>query len=388
MRRNGFWPFVTASLLFLFLKPYFVWDLFHAKYASLLLTTILACLFAVHLDLKSNANKLLFFMFFSVIALSSFLIGQNVIGLAFSLIVCVIPFGKTSFYHKTFDCFLTIYAVIIGISGIVWILSLTGMIAPYKVIAPLNDLKQISYSVYPLMVKQNDFLSFFRFYGPFDEPGVVGTISALILFAGKFNLKDKRNLVIFITGFFSLSFFYIITVALYGVIYSVFVAKNRKMSLLIILAFGGLYLGTMNNPVMQETLWERFKWNEEEQKFAGDNRFSDAGNDYISSIRGTREYFWGVDNYEEYYRYVEGSASFKSVIARFGIVTFILYVLFFTLYGWNKKESVMAFLLYVFAFLSTIYQRPQIFSPEYLFLFSSIAQLSKSNSYDGSVTSN
>ncbi len=42
----------------------------------------------------------------------------------------------------------------------------------------------------------------FRFYSMFDEPGVLGTLSAFVLFANKYDFKRKSNLIILIGAFF------------------------------------------------------------------------------------------------------------------------------------------------------------------------------------------
>lgn len=46
---------------------------------------------------------------------------------------------------------------------------------------------------------------FFRFYSVFDEPGVLGTLSAFILFGNRYNFKQWQNIAILAGGIFTYS---------------------------------------------------------------------------------------------------------------------------------------------------------------------------------------
>lgn len=81
------------------------------------------------------------------------------------------------------------------------------------------------YTVYPLLVLDKG-VDILRFYGPFNEPGVVGTLGAVLLCTQKFNFKDWRTLIILLAGVLSMSLFFFALVIGYGVVYLVFLRKN------------------------------------------------------------------------------------------------------------------------------------------------------------------
>lgn len=373
-RKHQIWPFVGAVLLFLFCNPYFVWDLWHTGNIKLIMTGIISILFFLHKDIRSNGRNILFVLLLLLLSFTSLINDQNLIGFIAAIMTCVLPFARIDFANKTFDYFLTIYSIIIGISAFTYILSLFGLAPILGTIEPLNILKSYDYTIYPLLVIANDIgESSYRFFGPFDEPGVIGTISAILLVIGKFNLKDKRYLIIFITGFFSLSFFYFIVVSIYYLIYNLFVKKNRRNSIFIIVVFFIFLLLTYNNTILHNILWSRFEWDPSTGRFVGDNRLTDMGYEYVKTIMGSSEFYFGSNNYEVYAEMVSGSSSFISIIVQYGLIFSLLYVYLFASYGWKYKQNIITYLLFLFVFLGTVYQRPFIFDPLYLFLFSMMA---------------
>ena len=367
-----------SVLLFLFCNPYFVWELWKSDNIRMLLTGVMCIVFMINLDLKSHGLRGLFGLLFLILAFTAIIKGNNFVGLISSVMTCVLPFGKEDFSKSTFNYFVTIYAYIIGISAAMYVLALIHVAPALGTIAPLNELKDYQYSLYPLLVVGNDYRSSIpRFSGVFDEPGVIGTISAIILTIGKFDLKDRRLLVIFFASMLSLSFFYYIVVMVYYLIYNIFVIKNNKNSILIILLFAVFVIFTWNNQVMYETLWSRFAWDSEAGKLAGDNRMGEVGYDFLEAMIGTQEFYFGSKDYEFFEELVKGSASIVSVIVRYGIVFTSIYVYIFTSLGWKYKKNNISFILFVFVFVSTIYQRPFIFDPSYMFLFSVMAMSCK-----------
>ena len=105
------------------------------------------------------------------------------------IILAAVPFGSKRFMVNVFDRYKTLYSIIIGISILVWLLLFFGIPVPGKIIAPLNAVKTYNYIAYPFLVIPNYlgagldvYFQSLRFCGPFDEPGVVGTIAGLMLY--------------------------------------------------------------------------------------------------------------------------------------------------------------------------------------------------------------
>lgn len=372
MDKKRLLPLLSAILLYFFANPYFVWNLWDTTYGRIILTGVLSLIFTLSIGIKENGRVRLFILLLLLLAYTAYTNGSNLIGFVASVITCVLPFSKESYARSTLDYFVTIYAVVIATSGVIFILSLLNFAPVIGTLEPLNELKTYKYTLYPLLVVPDVESLRFRFCGPFDEPGVVGTISAIILTIYKFNLKDKRILAIFITGFFSLSFFYYVIIGVYYTINNVVVAKNKKGGFILLLLVAFVIL-TFDNTYLYDTLWSRFAWDSDTGKIAGDNRLGELGMGMFLSIIGTKEFFFGVENFELFEEMVMGSASFISVIMRYGVIFSGLYVYLFTSYAWKYKSDTISYILFLFVFLGTIYQRPFIFDPIYLFLFSMLA---------------
>ena len=251
-----------------------------------------------------------------------------------------------------------------------------GVLHSIGTLSPLDETKTGIYGtywVYPLCVSQGLDI---RFYGPFDEPGVVGTVSALLLFCNRGTLRSFKSIVLLLTGMFSLSLFFYIIVIVYYLLFGVS-KLNRSKSIVVALSlFAGFYFLTRNNDTMRSVLWDRFLWDSSIGAIAGEDRMR-GNDDVFDRIRGTSEYWYGVKDKDAYLSQVEGSSSYKNVIALNGMFFFILYILFFISYGLIHKTNNVSFVVYLIVFFATIYQRPGLFSFVWFFLFTYMARLDK-----------
>lgn len=77
-----------------------------------------------------------------------------------------------------------------------------------------------------------------RFCGVFNEPGIIGTFSALLLIADKYDLKKRYNVILLLGGTLSLSFAFFVLTGLYfilsGKIFSVFLLHRRGLLYLLV----------------------------------------------------------------------------------------------------------------------------------------------------------
>ena len=365
-RDNPILALLAAILLFYFTKPYFVWEIADNNYVNFMASALLA--FCFYLNCKIKVDNIHYFVFLlGLLLFYAYKSEANFTGVVSLCLVAFTPFANNAFYSKTFDFFTTIYAVITTISIIVLILSLLGIISPISTIEAPDETNAIGYySIYPLLVTQP---LIFRFYGVFDEPGVIGTLSAILLICKRLDLRDWRSVVIMIAGIISMSmFFYLIIFAYLAIKLFVENSGGKFGVVLVFLFFAIFYLATSNNEIMKETLWSRFAWDSETGFFEGENRMH--GKDIMyDEIKGTSEFWFGVKNRELYLLSVEGSSSYKNVIALNGVIFFSLYILFYFLIGLKYKPNWFSFLSYCLVVSTTIYQRPNTFSFVWLFLF-------------------
>lgn len=121
-------------------------------------------------------------------------------------------------------------------------------------------------------------------------------------------------------------------------------------------------------------MWSRFEWNATEGKFAGDNRMTEDGERYIEKIKGTHEYYFGVDNISEFWKAAGESSSYKNIIAMYGIIFFVLYCAFFVKLGKDNCNTRSSFVLYLLLFSVNMYQRVDLYSLPIMFLYSYLAR--------------
>ena len=208
-----------------------------------------------------------------------------------------------------------------------------------------------------------------RFCGPFDEPGVVGTIAGLMLYIDNFNLKDKRNIFILISGLLSLSLFFYVLSAIF-LVYFLF-SRNVKVvyKFFISSLMALLIVFSMQNTMTRLLIWDRLEYDKTQGMISGDNRADSSLKSYFNSIQGTSQYWWGVDNKRQFANFSD-SAGYRNAILSNGAVVCIMYLLFFVLYALNRIKSIWYILIFITLLLATLYQRPGLFSVNYIFLFS------------------
>lgn len=366
---------LSAILLFVFLRPYFVWSFFYIPFIRIGLLALLCFIFYRNRE-KTITKKSLFLVFlFSFTVLMSVFVqishgNVNLFGSldAFSnLFLVTFILSSKEFRLNVYDSFLSVYSIIVFISLVVWLLLPFGFVPELGIISS-NDAENRSFILYPFLVTECGFDAL-RFNGPFDEPGVVGTIGAILLCANNFNLKDKRSLLVLVSSFFSLSFFFYVIISIYTIFYFVLVKKKFFVVLLLLGLLSVFYQYTKNNPLFYSTIWERAEWDPENYEFKGDNRSNPEADILFNSKRGTSEYYWGFDNIDLYNSYAKGSCTYKNVVASHGIVFFVLYCLFFIRLAYYRGINMGAFALYCLVLFANLYQRPNVYSPYIIFLF-------------------
>ena len=282
--------FLVALLLYYFTGPYFVWNLPAKIYLDILLQLIVCIVFIRRMKVLTKSDHFIVFLYVAVWILYMFQLynsGRNLFGLIQHVPICLlfsIFFCKRDFGEKVLNNYVNIYTFFILLSMSVWMLSFFVDLPSLGTLQHFGEADR-QYSVFPFLVKENLSVDSFRFYGLFDEPGVVGTTGAILLCILRFNIKDKRTWVIMLSGLLSMSFFFYSTVAIYYVLYLSLVKKNIPYTMLLIIIISAFYYITSDNPIMSEVIWSRFEWDTETQQFLGDNRIDDRSVEYFDKIR-------------------------------------------------------------------------------------------------------
>lgn len=256
-------------------------------------------------------------------------------------------------------------AIIISISLPFWLIHV--FITPFPVFATIDSILAIK-DIEPM----NNYILFIsnggiennRFYAMFDEPGVLGTLSAFILYANKYNFKKNENIVILLGALFTFSLaFYV----LFFVGYILF--NSRKLSQLLLGIISIIFIGATlwyllrDNLIFQLAILDRFV----DIGSSADKRSSEFINNYFSSYIGTSNAIFGLGtNFFSNLGWSEGS-SYKDFILEYGIIGGIsLLLLYLSLMKRINRYTFILLILFTMSFI----QRPFAFTSWQILLFS------------------
>lgn len=348
--RANFIEYAAAFIIFLSIPPFFMWsfDKLAPIYSFLILFLSLLKF------RKIERNNLIFFLSISFLFLfMSLRNGSNIFGYLAPQLLCSILLFPSKYLHDIFDKFGFIYAITIIPSILMYVLVvLIGVDISYEIIRPLNVLKDYDYLQYPFLLVSNKLnFSSFRFEAYYDEPGVVGTISGVLLLARGIHLKKWETWSFIVSGFLSLSLaFYIMLF----VNILIFQTAKVKIVLISILTFLGIILAT--NEVVTTLVFNRLSI--EDGQLSGENRTSSKMDFFMERYVGSDEFLLGYGgNYSQEVLNV-GGASYKDFLVNYGIVGFGMLVFFSLFFALFFLRSSKLFIIYFIIFVSVIYQRP------------------------------
>lgn len=282
----------------------------------------------------------------------------------FTVSFAIFPFAENEYAQRVYTSFRKILSIFLLISLIVWIFVRIGFDVPYNVIEPLNSLKPYNYNQYPFLVQANYLVDMFRFYGPFDEPGVIGTVCAMILYVEGYNMKDYFNIPLLIAGLCTFSLFFIVITLLF---LGFRLVKRPKYIFAALIALSIFYYYTKDIDEFQELLYERFEYNSSTRSFEGDNRATSDFKAYYNSIKGTSTYYFGAD--QKVVDRFSGNAGYRNAVLKYGAIFCFLYLVWFFGYAISSGLRRRELLIFAVLLLSVLYQRPGFLDPVYIFLF-------------------
>lgn len=354
---------LLASLFYIISNPYFFWDT-----SSILLLAEICLIFFVITNFR---KKVTISQFCGTFILSFFYIlvairhEGTLLGMCFILILPCFFFLDEELFLKAYNKFILILSITISISIVSYILIVFLDISlPSKEIPPLNPRKDFTYLRYPFLIMENrDIgLKITRFYGIYDEPGVLGSMLGIILCKEHFDIKHKKELIpLLLGGLLTMSLFFYVISVIYFLLFTKF-----KTKILIILCGALLLPSLMMVDDLKVLLFNRFIIQDGE--WLGNSREIAGFSMWYEKFRLSSDYFWGMGSG---YNLVvnSGGASYKDIIVNYGLFMFILYILGYAILATrhNIKENVLSIIL-IFSF---IFQRPFItdLSVMYLFLF-------------------
>lgn len=364
---------LVAILILITFQPYFTW--FFPISLSGIATYVSAIFILKYRKKYIQPCSLILFLLYLFISIR----GQfSFFGFIANFCVISIVLARKEFIVMVFEQFRKIYAVVTGLSLIVYILVLfAGVNLPYQELEPLNSDKiDVYYRTYPLLAMYYNYgIPLPRFCGIFDEPGVIGTISGVLLILSQFNLKDKYNIPILLSGVFSASLFFIVLC-----IFAILFLLKGKYKIIGITSVVILFYIAASNEITSQLITERLVI--EDGHLAGDSRSSHLSETWYNNFIRSNNVYFGLGN-NAHLIYNEGGCSYKDLIIDYGIVCFLLFCLCFLIPVMVNKRIHDVF-LFALIFFSVIYQRPFITTLGYVFLLVAAMYPSEIESFEKS----
>lgn len=272
--------------------------------------------------------------------------------------------------------FSSIFAISLVPSLLYWVLSQLGIQLPFTELeskAASKTAAGVYYEMYPgaLITKSRQGFLYYRLCGVYDEPGVVGTIGALLLAADGYRFKKSwRNGVLLLAGVLTASLAFYAICSIYFICWAI--KKNAVKAVGLMFSLLVLFMIFMSVDFTNPNLLHfQHRLRVVDGKVQGDNRTTGGFDE-------SYEEFWEDDMLIQLFgngagaansnENMAGGASYKIVIYDYGIVGLaailawiILTVLY--LYGGAQCWRTAALSL---VFLASIYQRPDVFNMSYM----------------------
>ncbi|ENM3814821.1 hypothetical protein [Vibrio paracholerae] len=369
--KNVIIPYLYGFIALVSLSPYFVWN--EPSFIKLLLSFSLLVTALFFFRAKKIKSKSLFLAFFYSLIVFFLQFSHN--GIVFSIssmtiVVFLFFLLDDEFKYKSHRAFYNLYALSLIPGLFVFFMLLVGFDISWSYLAVNNELKQqaglfyrnyigtviLSSQIYPFGSGE-----IFRFSGFFDEPGVVGTVSALLLIADGFNLKNYKSKVVFLAGVlsFSLAFYLLV------VIFLLIKRTSLFLFLLIPVVFftSAFFNSLQNNPIINKYVVERFSKGIDNPSSIN-NRASDCFIDEFDVfIKGGNVIFG--NGASAHVNTGCDVSSYLTIIYNHGFIglaiIILLYLMMLFCCNVNVKR-VHIFLPFIIMFSMSVYQRPVVLS--------------------------
>lgn len=219
------------------------------------------------------------------------------------------------------------------------------------------------YAVYPFTVVLDYMLEWpvYRMQGPFDEPGWLGTICALLIVAAGLDKKRAVDYIILLSGFLSFSLAFYIIIAIYSSLASrkSFLIFATGFSIFIFIA-SFFSFDVIDNYILQ-------RLNVTESGISGYNRDGDLLNEKFSNFMNSSVGDIFLGSAEAIY---DGSSSFKLLLVNSGLIgIFLMISIYLILICLHGKLLEKKFYIFLFLFLMSGLQRPDVVKPFMFFIF-------------------
>ena len=361
LRKKNIIDWLLAILCFMLFQPFFLWGNIIVYYIIyLLILVLLLSIWPIRRLNISNVNLFLILLYLYiascyVIKPGGFILLILIYTIGFASLLLVDKLRLSSIFRK----FTYVFLIFMIPAAVEYILvTYLGINTPSKTIMgnlsnPHENSTYYRHLFYVSEVFLNQGNNITRFYGVFDEPGVVGTICMVILFANKFNLHDKCNIIVLILGLMSLSLFFIVSIVAYCMILG-----NNKLRIVFII-IGLIFCSLLfKNEFVSSYLVNRIIANN------GNLMIQRENYDFVDFYNNMSLFnlLFGTSHVPSF------STTYKYMFVMCGIVPIFTFILLLFIKARNTLYYSKDILVYILIPIFVLSQRPFINSFCYLFL--------------------
>lgn len=278
-----------------------------------------------------------------------------------------------------FEKFVSIFAVILLINSLAYPFAALGMLHNFGPIIPDHWLKQATGIFYDnlgltFVIHEENALNistvsaFYRMSAWFEEPGNVGTMSALMLAATRFRM-DWKGKALLVGGMLSFSLAFYAMCVLYNVL-------RHPRNLIYVAIFGACFVWFFqDNEFVSARLLDRVSVTD--GGISGDNRAEESFKVAFEQYVQTPIVWLGHDANNQLYKLHYNVFSWQNLVWDYGIVGTLMYLSLFVIVFYQRalatatmrRERMWQSLPFVMIFLMSIYQRPYVLSLSFVLIF-------------------
>lgn len=269
---------------------------------------------------------------------------------------------------KTLEYLTKYLSVLILISLPAWLINLYIYELPIIGELDLSEMKGSPYIYNNYLFFVTDSLrDYYRFYSVFDEPGVLGTLAAFILYGNQYDFSKKTNVVILIGAIFTYSLaFYLLTIL--GWIYqSGKSLKKVLLSLFTISCLSFILIAVLaEDQAFQQSVMDRFM----DISFDRiENRTGESVNTFWDKYIQSSDCIFGMGLSYIDTNFFDFGNSYKRFVIEYGLVGLMMLIIMYInlVRKWNRFTMGL-FILFVLSFL----QRPFAFTAWQILIYTSI----------------
>lgn len=374
LSKNDYKYYALALLAFLSIYPYFIWGYYGQAIIGVFFIFIFSQLLVFN-KINTNKNTILSFAFIFSLYIMYEVKNLELTTLLWGLIIAYFSVSSNVEIVKSFRILQKLITYTLLPGAMLWLFHIligNNSVLHFFTLQPFNPVKQeyqIEFYSYIVSIIPNyDVPSgFYRFLGIFEEPGVIGTVSALMLIADKINLKVNKNKLLFLYGVISFSLAFYGIIILYTVFFKIRKLKNVLIIILFLLSVSSYVI---SNEFFKELIISRLAI-DKKSGFSGNNRATEYL-DYMFeqwiSLSDIKIFLFGFDGVVN-----DGYSSLKQIPVEkgvLGLVVFFIFMLYLSIKSkaskGHAKNSILVFLI----FLASVYQRPDFFSLYFILIYS------------------